>query len=339
MKKLIVNFFAHTPKAEHLDWKNIQSMLIRPLGTGLGDSVVLSTVFKQLKQAYPSCRLGVLATPRNRPILEHIPFIDEILPDTFWTALTHCGKYQVFLDYRPTFTTRNILFDFFLAPSYTICFEKKDKKYYSAATVHNYNFYVPDLSAAHLSQSLTLTPFAPYIDAQHPSYILTEPSQQAQQTAINFYRSDVKNILLCPFGTDRQVDPTLLAQLLKKLASTYKCHFICPFSLEKYPLNGQLPCTYTGPLPFEQFLALFKGVDLCLSVDSAPVHISCAYQTPLVGFYSAWERNFRTFAPISSHSAVVRSCTPANGPVEVIDNWSVEEAFEKATTFLGGGKK
>ena len=240
----------------------------------------------------------------------------------------------MFIDYQPTFTTRNILFDFFLAPSYTICFEKKAKKHYNVHTVHNYNFYVPDLSAAHLSQNLSLTPFAPYVDTSHPSYTLAAPSKKAQQAVAKFYQQDVKNILICPFGTDRQVAPVLLTQLLQKLATTYKCNFICPFAPEKYPLDRQLPLTYIGPLAFEQFLSLFKETDLCLSVDSAPVHVACAYQTPVLGFYSAFEHNFRKFAPIGPRALSVRSHTPANGPVKLIDNWSVKEAFEKAVKLL-----
>ena len=336
MKKLFAKLFARTPKAKNLDWRNIQSVLVRPIGSGLGDAIVLSSAFAQLKKTYPNCKLGVLSTSRNRPILEHIPFIDEILPSSFPTAFTHHGKYQVFLEYQSSFTTRNILFDFFLSPSYTICFEKKAKKHYNANTVHNYNFYVPDLSAAHLSQTLSLTPFAQYVDTTHSAYTLTAPSKEAQQIAAAFYQQNAKNILVCPFGTDRQVAPALLMQLLKKLAAKYKCNFICPFPKSKYPLDAQLPCTYTGPLSLESFLALFQKADLCLSVDSAPVHIACAYHTPVVGFYSAFEHNFRVFAPIGPRALSVRSHTPASGPVKVIDNWTVDEAFEKAVELLKG---
>lgn len=337
MKKLFAKWFAHTPSAENIDWKNIRSVLIRPIGAGLGDSVVLSAVFAQLKKAYPSCRLGVLATPRNRPILERIPFIDEILPDTFWTVCTQIGKWQIFLDYRPTFTTRNILFDFFLAPAYTICFEKKVKKHYNSDTVHNYNFYVPDLSAAHLSKSLTLTPFAPYIDAQTITYTLTDPAPESLSHAKTFFQPNVPNILVCPFGTDRQIDQSLLTAVLDKLHMHTHCHFILPFPQESYPLEG--PFTYTGKQNFETFLALLKQTDLCLSVDSAPIHIACAYHTPVVGFYSGWDYNFNLFAPVGQKSAAVRSHTPADGPVTVIDNWSADEAFEKISALLKETKK
>jgi len=337
MKKLFAKLFAHTPSAKKIDWKNIRSVLIRPIGTGLGDSVVLSAAFKQLKKAYPNCKLGILSTPRNRSILKHIPFVDEILPNNLLTAITHRKKYQILIDYQSSFTSKTILFNFFLAPSYTICFEKKTKKHYNADTVKNYNFYVPDLSAAHLSKSLALTPFAPHINAQTPSYTLTNPSPEALARVKAFFQPNVPNILVCPFGTDRQVDKTLLSEMLNKLHQHTHCHFILPFLPEAYPLEGSF--TYTGKQDLEAFLALLKQVDMCLSVDSAPVHIACAYQTPLVGFYSGDNYNFKLFSPIGNHSTAVRSHTSANGPVKVIDNWSVDEAFEKAVRLLEARKK
>ena len=78
---------------------------------------------------------------------------------------------------------------------------------------------------------------------------------------------------------------------------------------------------------------------MCLSVDSAPVHIACAYQTPLLGFFSGYNHNFNVFSPIGSKFAAVRSHTPTDGPVKVIDNWSVDEAFEKAVRLLEARKK
>ncbi len=122
--------------------------------------MVLSAVISQLKQAYPSGKIGVLVTSRNHFVFEHIPGISVCLEDKPLTYFKQHKKWQVFLDYRPTFTTRNIICDYFLSPSYTICFEKTSKKNYSPKTVHNYNFYVPKLSVTHLSKSLTLTPFA-----------------------------------------------------------------------------------------------------------------------------------------------------------------------------------
>ena len=168
MKKLICKIFGRKPKTKNIDWQNISSVLIRPIGTGIGDAVVMSAVIGQLRAAYPSCKIGVLVTPRNQFVFEHIPGVDICFQDEPITYFKQHKKWQVFLDYRPTFTTRNIICDYFLSPSYTVCFEKTSKKNYSPKTVRNYNFYVPKLSAAHLSQSLTLTPFSDYVNTKKP---------------------------------------------------------------------------------------------------------------------------------------------------------------------------
>lgn len=335
MKKIFAKLFAHTPKAKNLEWKNVQSVLIRPIGAGLGDAVVLSAVFSQLKKAYPTIKLGVLSTPRNRPIFERIFTIDEILPDTFFTAITHRCKYQVFLDYQPTFTTRNILFDFLLFPSYAICFEKKAKKYYNADTVRNYNFYVPDLSATHLSRSLALTPFASYVDTQTPTYSLTKPSQEALNKIKKFLQGNKCNILVSPLGSDKILNKEILSSVLKKLNQHITPHFVFPLSNDAYSVNVN-NSTYTGKISLEEFLSLIWSADLIISVDTVTVHIACAYQKPLVAIYGGWDYGFAQFAPIGNKAFSVRSHTPANGPVKHIDNWAAEEAFEKAVKLLEG---
>ena len=322
MKSLFVKLFARPYTPVPVDWEQVSSVLIRPIGTGLGDAVVLSAVCLQLKKAYPACKIGVLVSPRNFPIFKRVKEVDVCIKDTFLSWLKNRRKYEIMLDYQPTFTTRTILADFLLKSGYKLCFEKTPKKYYTPQTIKNYHFYVPQLATAHLSQSLTLTPFAPYVDAKNPTYALLKPAPKK----FPFWPTDKMAILVCPFGSDRQLNRGELVDLLTHLSRLYRAQFICPFAPEKYPLPADLPIIYTGPVSLDDFLTLIAQADLCLAVDSAAVHLACAYYTPLVAFYSGWERNFKLFAPLDKTCAVC-SRTPAGGPVIQIDNWPPEMAL------------
>ena len=335
MKTLICKIFGRKPKTKNIDWKNISSVLIRPIGTGVGDSVVLSATIGQLRQAYPSCKIGVLVTPRNQFVFEHIPGVDICLQDKPITYLKQHKKWQVFLDYRPTFTTRNIICDYFLAPSYTVCFEKTAKKSYSPKTIKNYNFYVPKLSAAHLSKNLTLTPLADYINAQAPKYNLDTPAPNQKEIIKKWLAPKKLSILVCPLGSDKILDKNSLTQVLLELEKEYHPNFIFAMQEQDYPLPELKGLTYTGKMPLETFFALCYGVDFIFTVDTASVHIACAYNKPLVSIYSGYDDGFNLFYPLEQDNTyAVRSATKSNCPVSKINNWPVQEVLKYSKACL-----
>ena len=340
MKNLICKIFGRKKQTKiNLDWENIQSVLIRPIGTGIGDAVVLSSVIGQLQQTYPNCKIGILTTERNNFIFTHTPGVDICLEDKPLTYFLQSKKWQVFLDYRPTFTTKNIICDYFLAPYYTICFEKTSKKHYSAETVRNYNFYVPKLSAAHLSESLTLTPFAKYINIENTNYNLTVPAKEQIKTVHKWFIDDKINVLICPLGSDKILDKTLLTQVINELEKEYSLNFILPLEEQRFPLTAKT-ITYTGKMALETFIALCHQVDFIITVDTSTVHIACAYKKPFVSIYSGYDDGFALFHPLKQENVyVARSATKSDKPVQKIDNWPSEEVIKYSKMCLSKIKR
>ncbi len=335
MKKLIAKIFGRCPPKEKTpNWKAVSSVLIRPIGTGIGDAVVLSAVIGQIKKAYPACRVGVFTTQRNQFIFEHTPGVDECLKDTPLNYLKQHNKWQIFLDYRPTFTTRNIICDFFLAPEYIICFEKTAKKSYSVKTIKNYHFYIPKLAATHLSKSLSLTPFASHIDSENPEYKLDLPSDKQIKLVNKWLQPDRPNILVCPFGSDRMLDKSLLDEVITQLDKYYKIHFISAYEKKDYPLLAK-NITYTGKISLETFMALYYKVDFIITIDTATVHIACAYNKPFVSIYSGYEDNFNLFCPLKQKGAyAVQSSQKVTKHIHKIDKWSAQDVINWTKSFL-----
>ena len=336
MKKIFLKIFGRKDKNKSFDFTTVKSVLIRPLGTGLGDGIILTAVFKQLKQAYPDIKTGVLAINRNSPVFKNNPFIDKVVQDKPLNYLLNRGKWQVFMDYVPTFTTKNIFCDFLLNPQYTICFEKTSKKHYKPETVKNYDFYVPDLAKEHLSRSLALTPFKDYINTADAQYTLPPLPKESENTAKSFLRQNALNILVCLKGSDRIINPCEAGDILTKIQKTVKkeINFIFPYPEGTVTLKNTCIC-FTGALDIYTFFALVKNVSLVLSIDSAPVHIACAYKVPVLGLYSGWQRNFTLFAPLANtQSRFVQSIKKAAGPVKVIDGLDTDKAAAYAKELL-----
>ena len=336
LKKLLLKLLANKKTAAGFDFKQIKSVLIRPIGSGLGDAILLTAVFKQLKQAYPDIKTGVLAINRNSPVFKNNPFIDEVVQDKPLNYLLNRGKWQVFMDYVPTFTTKNIFCDFLLKPQYTICFEKTSKKHYTPKTVKNYDFYVPDLAKEHLSRSLALTPFKDYVNTANAQYTLPPLPKESEDTAKSFLRRNALNILVCLKGSDRIINPCEAGDILTKIQKAVKkeINFIFPYPQETNTFKN-INIRFAGALDIYTFFALVKNVSLVLSIDSAPVHIACAYKVPVLGLYSGWQRNFTLFAPLANtQGRFVQSVKTANSPVKVIDGLDTDKAAAFAKELL-----
>lgn len=340
MKKFIPKIFSRRKDDSGLDFSNIKSVLIRPIGAGVGDAVILTAVLKQLKEAYPHIQTGVLAVKRNENVFMANPFVDKVIKDNFIGYLSNRGKWQVFMDYIPSFTTRNIIFDFILKPRYTISFPKKDKKYYNLNTIQNIDYYVPDLARTHLSKSLELTPFKPYIKTADPEYSLPEIPKECEDKAKRLLQKEKTNIVLSPSGTDRKINTEEMREILKSALSGKEgqVNIIIPFtrdSADYLSVLRDLRPSQTPPLSTEEFFALIKNADMIISVDSAAVHIACAYRKNLLAFYSGWERNFKLFAPLKADNAIaVKSDSSADAPVKEIKALPVEKAVASIRKLL-----
>ena len=323
LKKLLLKLLANKKTAAGFDFKQIKSVLIRPIGSGLGDAILLTAVFKQLKQAYPDIKTGVLAINRNSPVFKNNPFIDEVVQDKPLIYLLNRGKWQIFMDYVPTFTTKNIFCDFLLKPQYTICFEKTSKKHYTPKTVKNYDFYVPDLAKEHLSRSLALTPFKDYVNTANAQYTLPPLPKGSEDTAKTFLKNGKIHLILAPNGTDKELDKTEIQTILKTALKGIenKVQIIIPFTqkaAEYASVFKNFDYTLTPPLTIWQYFALIKLADITVAADSAPVHIACTYQKPVAAFYGN-KRAVELFAPLAYPNAfMIPSLKLNNGPVRII---------------------
>lgn len=340
MKAIISKIFARKKKFEDFDFSSIKSVLIRPIGTGLGDAIILTAVLKQLKEAYPNIKTGVLAVKRNEIVFRNNPFVDKVIKDNFIAHFSNRGKWQIFIDYIPSFTTRNIIFDFILKPKYTISFQKKEKKYYNINTIQNIDYYIPDLARTHLSKSLELTPFKPYIKTADPEYSLPEIPKECEEKAKKLLHKEKANVVLSPSGTDRKINPEEIREILKSAfeGKEDQVNLIIPFtrdSAEYISVLRDLRPSQTPPLSTEEFFALIKNADMIISVDSAAVHIACAYRKDLLAFYSGWERNFKLFAPLKADNAIaIQSEISASAPVKEIKALPVEKAVASIRKLL-----
>ncbi len=290
LKKLFAKIFASKPPHGKIDFTDVKSILIDLIGPGLGDAIVLTATIKQLRNTYPNAKIGVIKHPRNEIVFKNNPLEVELVNHSIFYALTHRNKWQLFLDYSPSFTTKGLLFSFLLNFAYVICFEKEDKKYYNANSVKNYNEYITGTGKIHLTQFLLLTSLKNYLKKNTVNYILPRLRKEDQDNILTFLIRDKVNIMVCPFATTKKLDNHELKDILKLAldGNENKFHLLFPNNEQSsgYLLeDARIMQTVLPRQTVSQWFALISKADLVISVDSAAVHVSSAYQKPLAAFY------------------------------------------------------
>lgn len=294
LKKLICLLFGQK-NATPIRIEDVTSILLKPIGTAIGDSIVHLAHLRQLKMAFPHIKIGVLVTERCKAIYETSGVVDELLNDVPRSYIKEREKWDLYLDFQPTFTSKSIILDAILLPKWSINFGKNQKKHYNLQTVKNYDESVTVPERTHFKDYLKYTSFAKSL-THEAVYKLPEFA-----TEKTFWQSSNQvRVLLNPQGSTRSLPSEELDLLLSEV-KVANVEFLMTNTQGSEAYFHQLtPRTnlYLAPkIALFEYFALVESADIVVSVDGGGVHIACAYQKPLLSFYSNNEYTFYKWAP------------------------------------------
>ena len=308
-KKIICHLFGKTKSSNNFSLENVLSILIRPMGHLVGDTVMHIAYIRQLKIMYPHCRIGILVTKHSRPIYECCTLVANLIDDTFSNCLHQRKKWQLYLDFYETYNSRHIIKTAILAPAAIMIFHKNPKSYYNTDTLHNYTFHCPPPTEAHMASLLQTSAFANYFAIPKPNVSLN--SVLLVQKAGHHWQDGKLHILLAPQGSvgTRKIPPQEMAELLNSLSPKIasKCQFLLGNTqnsinylaeLKKFCPN--LDISSAPPTDLKQYLSLIAVADLVIAVDSGSVHLACAFQRPLLCFFANNPPNIKKWYPINA---------------------------------------
>lgn len=294
LKKLICLLFGQKI-AKPIRIEEVTSILLKPIGTAIGDSIVHLAHLRQLKMAFPHIKIGVLVTERCKAIYETSGVVDKVLNDVPRSYIKERKKWDLYLDFQPTFTSKSIILDSILSPRWIISFGKDQKKHYNLQTVKNYDELVSVPERTHFKDYLKYSSFAAYL--RHDAvYKLPEFT-----TEKSFWQSSNQvKILLNPQGSTRSLPPEELDLLISEI-KTSNVEFLMTNTQgsEAYfhQLTPRKNLRLAPKIALFEYFSLVESADIVVSVDGGGVHIACAYQKPLLSFYSNYEYNFYKWSP------------------------------------------
>lgn len=211
------------------------------------------------------------------------------------------NKWQLYLDFQPTITTKSILFDYILNPFVIVNFGKENKRLYNLNTVKNYDFVASVDDNTHIIKYLYHTVLFPFLDKKYMFYFLPKHSFQCVEK-LNLTKF---TILLNPQGSLRELPAEELNKILLGIKPSLinNVDFLLTNTQNSLAylakLDPRLNIQLAEKMSVVEYLNLVNCVDLVIAVDGGGVHIACAYEKPLLAFYANCPKNISRWRPIN----------------------------------------
>ena len=310
-KKLIIRLCGNKKLNKDFDFNKVSSILIRPVGDAVGDAIAHIGYVQQLKALYPSSRIGVLVTDRNRDVYAHCALIDNLIDEKLFDYWKNRKKWQILLDFHESFTSMHIIGCALLSPQINMIFSKREKKYYNLQTLNHYDFHCPPRPNTHMADHLLDSKFAEYFPLERAKFTLTASEAELKQAAAYWKpRHHKVRVLLAPQGSywKRNIPPQELADLLNQCppeALTNTQFLICNaknseeyFQQIKSRCNKNIDIALAPKTTLKQYISLVASSDITVCVDSGTVHLACALNRPLLSFYANCPENINLWHPL-----------------------------------------
>ncbi|AWW34991.1 lipopolysaccharide heptosyltransferase family protein [Mannheimia varigena] len=302
MKSLVIKLFGTKKDKKAFDFTKIESVLLKPIGDAIGDAVVHISHLEQIKRALPNVQIAVLVTKRNQQLFSQASVVDFIFENKASTYLSQRNKWDLYLDFQPTFTTKSIVLDKILNPKFIINFGKKQKQVYNLDSVKNYDFTTEFPNQIHFADYLNYSVFSSFLEKNQINYNLDIPYEKYDSVEAVWHQSKIK-LLLNPQGSMREIPTEELSTLLSMIDSEYWENISCVLTnttnSEEYLAKLEVPfqVSLAPQNDILGYCALVNSADLVIAVDGGGVHISCALGKRLLSFYANHTANIARWYP------------------------------------------
>ncbi|WGE70284.1 glycosyltransferase family 9 protein [Actinobacillus equuli subsp. haemolyticus] len=294
-KKVVSNTLEATPK---------KILFLRQDGK-IGDYIVSSFVFREIKKQAPETQIGVVCSRNNAYLFEHSPYIDHLYSVRTKNIGDYlaCGKqlakeqYDVVIDPTVTLRNRDLLFLRTINAKTYIGYDKSDYKLFTL-NVQNEQQHFAEI----YKQALELAGFSD-IDTQYDV-----PKDENCAKAIKDYLSTNRlehfiALNLFGAGSARRFSDEKIVELLTYLHKISNKPIILLTFPEITPKLKQIASRFENVFVYENTQTVFDTIelirhsDVLISPDTSTVHIAAGLSKQIIGFYSSDEQNFIHWHP------------------------------------------
>lgn len=275
----------------------------------IGDFIVSSFVFRELKKQNPNLQIGVVCSKKTQHLFEKNQFIDKLYPvktkkisDYIKTAKKiRAEEYDVLIDPTVFLRNRDLLLIKMIKAKINIGYKKT-----------NYQLFDLNITDNNLHYAQIYQKALELIGYKNVSTDYDIPLNETSQTNIKTFLAEnniTQFIAINFFGasSSRSFNREKIKQLLKHI----QMHSKTPLILLTYPAVTQLlndiAKQFEHIFVYENTTSIFDNIelirlaDLVISPDTSIIHIASGLNKPMIAFYGDGEENFAHWHPNSQN--------------------------------------
>jgi ADP-heptose:LPS heptosyltransferase len=293
----------------------------------IGDMVITTPVFRELKLAYPEINITVLASKVNQSILLNNPYVNEVFTNhkhNFFIDLPILLKlrrrqFDVCVEFEHSVIPHAILRLMIIKPKKILSVIKEGRYGVNGNELKLYDYFTKKPKDAHFRDIWLglLEPFG--INPKSRDYDLFVTNEQniiAQKFVKQFPSKFLIGINLEGAVKGKKIESSELFQICQGLNDQTKNIQIIILSA---PDNFQSAITKVKQMALNNVevgyktdrildvAALINHLDLIITPDTSIAHIASAFNKPVVTIHENNQDSFHLFAPISSLNRTVFS--------------------------------
>lgn len=320
----------------------------------IGDMIISTPVFRELKTTFPHIEITVLASKANQDILLHNPYIDKVytnhknnfLSDIKTLLKLRKEKFDIAVEFDHSVIPHAIYRLKIINPKKIISVHKQGRYGVKGEELEMYDFYTPALDAMHFRDIWlnTLKPFE--IDIKSNTYdvfFTADQEAKAKQFLSKFTNKTKIGINLEGAIKGKKIEENVLYEICQKLyKQTPSIQVIILTTPDKKQLVEKMIETMCLDFVIASYAtesildvaALISQLDLIITPDTSIVHIASAFNKPLISIHENNKDSYRLFAPTSSLSATIFAKSK-NG----LEDYSVDDIVSNSLAFINILKK
>ena len=293
----------------------------------IGDMVITTPVFRELKLAYPEINITVLASKANHCVLLNNPYVDRVitnhknnlLKDLPTLLALRKEKFDVCVEFDHSVIPHSIVRLRIIKPKIIISVFKDGRYGVKGSELELYDYFTEKLKDTHFRDIWlnTLNPFG--VTPKSKQYDLFCSDQQ-KGNAVDFLSQFQKKIIIGINLEGAVKGKKITSDKLEEI-----CRGIYHINREVQIILLSSPKLYSNIVRISQKMnlpyvvpsyktvsvldvaALIQNLQLIITPDTSIVHIASAFNIPIVSIHEKNNQSYHLFKPKSQNSRTVFS--------------------------------
>ena len=293
----------------------------------IGDMIITTPVFRELKLAYPNIKITVLASKNNKSIILNNPYVDSIFLNNkhnFFSDISDLIKlrkqrFDLCIEFDHSVIPHAILRLKIIKPKMIFSVQKDGRYGVQGKDLRIYNLFTEKEKNEHarvrwLNTLKPLKVMAKSLD--YEIYLDISTQQKAKTFVKKFYGKLIIGINLEGDVEGKKIPFKSVGKLIENINSDFSDIVFLMFCKPTTRANLMTEVKKLGAknvfLTYEtktilDVAAIIKEIQMVITPDTSIVHIASTYDKPVVSIHEMNSDSFHLFAPVSNLSETIFS--------------------------------